>query len=188
MVIENEYVPARNVEQEASTRLGESLDANVMHSSGQVNSVIALISPLALRSCANLDEVDSLLAQAAPLEYALFTGPNPLKAKRFPESGFIRGGIRDLAAFTVYASVPEHLVEQAVDILKQGVQNTTSQLRWAVEDSETTLPEINRILKQSYVEETLNMIGTSRERADPENGCHYDDKCLGLPSESCGAA
>ena len=52
MVIENEYVPARNVEQEASTRLGESLDANVMHSSGQVNSVIALIGRLSLSEVA----------------------------------------------------------------------------------------------------------------------------------------
>ena len=163
MVIENEYAPADNVEEEARVRLGESLDAEISRGSGKVNSVIALRSPTSLRDCTGQDAVDALLSQGASLEYALFTGPDSSEAKRFPKSGFIQGSVRDLAAFAVYASVPEHLVDQAVDILKQGVQNTASQLRWAVEDSETTLPEINRILKQPYVEETLRMEKTSRE-------------------------
>ena len=163
VVIENEYVPADNVEEEARVRLGESLDAAVAHSSGQVNSVIALRSPTSLRDCAGQDAVDAMLTEGVSLEYALFTGGDPSEAKRFPKSGFIRGGIRDLAAFTVYASVPEHLVEEAVDILKAGVHATAHQLRWCVEESDTTLPEINRILKQPYVEETLRMEKTSRE-------------------------
>ena len=162
-MIENEYMPADGVEEEARVRLGESLDAEISRGSGNVNSVIALRSPISLRDCAGQDAVDILLSQGAPLEYALFTGPNPSDAKRFPKSGFIRGGIRDLAAFTVYASVPEHLVEEAVDILKAGVYATAHQLRWCVEESDTTLPEINHILKQPYVEETLRMEKTSRE-------------------------
>ncbi len=163
VVIENEYIPADNVEEEASSRLGEVLDAGTAGRSGSVNSVIALRSPTSLRDCVGQDSVDAMLTQGVPLEYTLFTGGDASKAKRFPKSGFIKGALRDLAAFTIYASVPENLVEQAVDILRQGVQNAASQLRWAVEDSDTTLAEINRILKQPYVEETQNVDKTSRE-------------------------
>ena len=45
VVIENEYLPAHTVEAEARDRLGESLDADVVHASGRINAAIALRSP-----------------------------------------------------------------------------------------------------------------------------------------------
>ena len=46
VVIENEYLPANTVEVEARDRLGESLDASVVHASGRINAVVALRSPM----------------------------------------------------------------------------------------------------------------------------------------------
>ena len=91
VVIENEYLPANTVEEEARDRLGERLDASVVQASGRVNAVVALRSPTDLHDCAGLDDVDSLLKQGITLEYALFTGMSDVDSTRFPKSGFIKG-------------------------------------------------------------------------------------------------
>ena len=115
VVIENEYVPARTVEVEAMERLGESLDAGVVTASGHINAVIALRSPLELRACVGLDDVDTLLGNDITLEYALFAGVDSQSWSRFPESGFIPGNLRDLAAFVGYAAtLPTQLIGQSM--------------------------------------------------------------------------
>ena len=106
VVIENEYLPARYVESETRARLGENLDAAVVHATGRINASIALRTPELLKHLEGLDEVDQALTQGIELEYALFTGQSETEATRFPKTGFIRGNIRDLAAFAEYAAVP----------------------------------------------------------------------------------
>ena len=182
VVIENEYLPANTVEVEALDRLGESLDASVVQASGRVNAVVALRSPTELRERAGLDDVDSLLRRGVTLEYALFTSPaltglaiqsnhphpNPLPqgrggrfdATRFPKSGYIKGSIRDLAAFVEYAATPEDAVQRAVMILEEGVQDAAAYLRQAAEMSEDTQTAIVEHLKQSYDDQTLRMAAT----------------------------
>ena len=160
VVIENEYLPANTVEVEALDRLGEKLDAGVVQASGQVNAAIALRSPVELRDCAGLDDVDSLLEQGVTLEYALLAGPSDIDATRFPKSGFIKGSIRDLAAFVEYASTPEDAVQRAVMILEEGVQDAAAYLRQAAELSDDTKLAIVEHLKQSYDDQTLRMAAT----------------------------
>ena len=126
VVIENEYLPAHTVEGEARDRLGERLDASVVQATGRVNAVVALRSPVDLHDCAGLDDVDALLKQGVTLEYALFTGASFVDFTRFPKSGFIRGNIRDLAAFVDYAATPEDAVQRAVMILEEGVQDAAA--------------------------------------------------------------
>ena len=155
VVIENEYLPANTVEEEARERLGERLDASVVEASGQVNAVIALRSPTGLNECAGLDDVDSLLEQGVTLEYALFTGVSDVDSSRFPKSGFIKGNMRDLAAIVDYAATPEDAVQRAVMILEEGVQDAAAYLRQAAEISEDTQAAIVEHLKQSYDDQTL---------------------------------
>ncbi len=71
VVIENEYLPANTVEEEARERLGESLDASVVQATGKVNAVVALRSPADLHDCTGLDDVDALHKEGVILEYAL---------------------------------------------------------------------------------------------------------------------
>ncbi len=160
VVIENEYLPANTVEAEARERLGESLDASVVQATGKVNAVVALRSPTDLNECAGLDDVDSLLKQGVTLEYALFTGPSDVDATRFPKSGFIKGSIRDLAAFVEYAATPEDAVRSAVMILEEGVQDAAAILRLAADQNEDTQAAIVGYLKQSYDDQTLRMAAT----------------------------
>ena len=160
VVIENEYAPANTVEVEARERLGEALDAGVVQASGRVNAAVALRSPVELHECAGLDDVDGMLTQGIALEYALFTGASDVDYTRFPKSGFIRGSIRDLAAFVEYAATPEDAVQRAVTILEEGVQDAAAILRQAAELSEDTQAAIIEHLKQPYSEQTLRMATT----------------------------
>ena len=160
VVIENEYLPANTVEVEARERLGESLDASVVQVPGRVNAAVALRSPTDLRECAGLDDVDTMLRQGVTLEYALFTGSSDIDYTRFPKSGYIKGNIRDLAAFVEYAATPEDAVQRAVMILEEGVQDAAAILRQAAELSEDTQAAIVEHLKQSYSDQTLRMAAT----------------------------
>ena len=160
VVVENEYLPAHTVEVEALDRLGESLDASVAHASGRINAVVALRSPLDLRDCAGLDDVDAMLTRGVTLEYALYAGSGGVDFTRFPKSGFIPGNIRDLAAFVEYAATPEDAVQRAVTILEEGVQDAATILRQAVDLSGDTQTDITEHLKQPYSEQTLRMAAT----------------------------
>ena len=160
VVIENEYVPAGNVEAEARYRLGETLNSDVVQFSGRVNAAIALRSPTDLRDCAGSDDVDSMLTEGVTLEYALFTGSSAVDCTRFPKSGYIPGDIRDLAAFAMYAATPEDAVQRAIAVLEEGVQYAAAILRQAVDLRDDTQARITGHLKQPYSEQTLRMAAT----------------------------
>ena len=160
VVIENEYVPARTVEVEAMERLGESLDAGVVAASGHINAVIALRSPLELRACVDLDDVDTLLGNDITLEYALFAGVDSQSWSRFPESGFIPGNLRDLAAFVGYAATPADAVDRAINVLEQGVLAAAAVLCEAVELIPSTGESVAEELKQDFDEQTAKMAAT----------------------------
>lgn len=160
VVIENEYVPARTVETESLERLGETLDSDVVGSSGEINAVIALKSPLDLRNAVGADDVDALLHGGVTLEYALFTGTDAESYARFPQRGFIPGTLRDLAAFVEQAAVPVEAIEQAANILQVGVQDAAAKLREAAEYSDATKQAIPARLKQDYSVQTLRMAAT----------------------------
>ena len=156
VVIENEYVPAAQVEAEALARLGEQLESSVATTSRRIDAVIAMKSPIDLRNCGGLDEVDSLLTGGIALEYALFRGQPPTTT-RFPERGFVRGSLRDLAAFVVHAAIPEEAVEEAVSVLEDCITTAGTILRQAVETSDDTKYEIVKHLKQEYGDQALRM-------------------------------
>ena len=160
VVIENEYLPANTVEAEARGRLGESLDADVVRASGHINAAIALRSPTILNDCPGLDKVDNLLKQGIELEYALLTGQSGVDFTRFPKTGYIRGNIRNLAAFVEYAAVPEDAVRRAVRILEDGVNDAAAILRKASELRDDTKQAISEHLKQEYGDQTLRMAAT----------------------------
>ena len=160
VIIENEYLPARTVEPEAISRLGEDLDVNIVDISGAINAVVALRSPLDLQRCRSHDEADALLSGGIPLEYALYTGTSTDEFNRFPQQGFIPGNLKDLAAFISYAAVPEDAVQSAIDILIRGIGASANILREICEINEGMKDNIADILKQDYSDQTLRMAAT----------------------------
>ena len=160
VIIENEYLPAHTVEPEAISRLGENLDTDIVDTSGKINAVVALRSPLDLHNCRSHDQVDNLLSGDIQLEYALYTGTSHDEYNRFPQQGFIPGNLKDLAAFISYAAVPEDAIQTAIATLIRGIGASASILREACEVSESTKEAITDILKQDYSDQTLRMTAT----------------------------
>ena len=160
VVVENEYLPAGTLEQDAVGRLGETLNSQVANATGAINAVVALRSPLALRDCSGLDDVDKLLDGNIALEYALYSGPSSQEFSRFPQSGFITGQLRDLAAFVGYAATPQDAAERAAQILEDGVSDAAAILREAAQLSDDTRQAIVEQLKQDYSEQTLRITAT----------------------------
>ena len=88
VVVEAEYMPARTVEPEARSRLGLEVAAD-----GRV-----IEAAIALRYPAAIGEAHDLRAalSSARLEYCVLT-EDGADAQRFPESGWLEGGVEDLA-------------------------------------------------------------------------------------------
>ena len=116
VIIEAEFEPAINVEEEAKGRL----KVRLKNQSLPVEAVIALIYPHELRQATNLK---SELAKAC-LRYRVFYANND----RFPEHGWLEGSIIDLADLIDLVAVPKSAFDRAVDILIAGINGAVSVL------------------------------------------------------------
>ena len=160
VVIENEYVPARTLEDEAIDRLGEKLDEDVTGEEGVVNAVVALKSPMELRRIRGFDRLDEELRSKTRFEYCVYNGSGRDDYSRFPESGFVSGNIRDLAGFITYASTPEEVVQRSVEILERGIAAGASAIRRATAEHPNLKQDFADLLKQDYSEQTERMAAT----------------------------
>ena len=116
VVIEAEYVPARTVEPEATSRLGleMAVDGRV------IEAAIALRYPDAIGEAHDLRAALS----SARLEYCVFTEDE----SRFPESGWLEGGVEDLADMVRLVCVPQRAVDQAASTLEKGIEGAATLL------------------------------------------------------------
>lgn len=160
VVIENEYVPARTLEDEAIDRLGEKLDEDVTGEEGEVNAVVALKSPRELRRIRGFDRLDEELRSKTRFEYCVYNGSGRDDYSRFPESGFVSGNIRDLAGFITYASTPEEVVRKSVEILERGIAAGASVIRRATAAHPNLKQDFAELLKQEYSVQTERMAAT----------------------------
>ena len=120
VVIESEFIPAANVEQEAKDRLGleTSVDGRV------IEAVIALRYPESLRKADDLAEE----LTTAQLSYCVFTEESKGSVNRFPESGWLDGTAEDVADMVRLVSVPQRAVNEAADTLEQGIERAAKHL------------------------------------------------------------
>ena len=160
VVIENEYLPARTLEDEAIARLGEKLDEDVTGVDGEVNAVVALKSPRALRGIRGFDQLDEELRSKTRFEYCVYNGSGSDSYSRFPESGFVSGNIRDLAGFITYASTPEDVVQRSVEILESAISGTAAIIRESTDIWPNRKQDYADLLKQEYSEQTERMAAT----------------------------
>ncbi len=160
VVIENEYLPARTLEDEAIARLGEELDEDVTGVDGEVNAVVALKSPSPLRGIRGFDKLDEELRSKTQFEYCVFYGSGSTEYSRFPESGFVSGNIRDLAGFITYASTPEEVVQRSVQILERAIGSAAAIIRESTDAHPNLKQDFADLLKQEYSEQTERMAAT----------------------------
>ena len=113
VVLENEYFPARTVEEDAKNRLGEEL----VDSSETLNQAFALRTPAELKfGQENLQE----RIQKATFEYCLFSKIGG-KVHRWPEQGWLAGNIDTLARSLEHALLSEQVIAKGTNILEGAV-------------------------------------------------------------------
>ena len=114
VVVEAEYIPAYTAEDEAKARLGLRLAAD----GKRIESAIALRYPADIADASDIDGA----IRWARLEYAVFYEDDT----RFPVSGWLNGGVSDLADLIRLVSVSERAVDAATDVLEQGIERAVA--------------------------------------------------------------
>ena len=116
VVVEAEYMPAYTAEGEAKARLGLQLAAG----GKRIEAAIALRYPADIADASDLDGA----IREARLEYAVFYEDET----RFPASGWLEGGVSDLADLIRLVSISESEVDAVADILEQGIDRAVAVL------------------------------------------------------------
>ena len=135
VVVEAEYMPAYTAEDEAKARLGLRLTDG----GKRIEAAIALRYPADVANA--LDLYGAI--RSARLEYAVFYEEDDT---RFPASGWISGGVSDLADLIRLVSVSESEVDDATDILEQGIDSAVAVLNDVGRLRPRITQEIERLL------------------------------------------
>ena len=114
VVVEAEYETEGTGESDAAARLGLRV-VNEIH---PIEAAIALRYPDSVRFAGNLRDA----LAAARLSYAVLYRDGG----RFPESGWLEGGVSDLADLIRLESVPQQAVDAAANALQQGIDRVST--------------------------------------------------------------
>ena len=148
VVVEAEWMPARTVEAEARSRLGLEVAAN----GRPIEAVIALRYP---EEVANAHDLHAALSSAR-ISYCVFT-EEAQDVRRFPESGWLDGGLEDLADMARLVSVPQRAVDRATTTLQEGIDGAARLLDELNETRSGITMAIARLLGMTNVPQTRRM-------------------------------
>ena len=149
VILENEFSPARTVEKDARDRLGEVL----IDTSEAVETVVAVRTPEYLR------EIEGDVAQeirTALFEYCVFTDVES-EEKRWPESGWLRGNLRELADCVDLVSISERLLSRGTNTFESVVRQSASLIESAAEEGAQIGKNVANILHQESGTQTFRM-------------------------------
>ena len=151
VVIEAEFMPASEVEQDAIARLGlETASARRI-----IESVIALRYPAGLEDAYDLNTE----LKTARFSYCVLTAPEEDSAghDRFPESGWLEGSAADVAELARLVSVPQSVVKAASDAFEKGIDGGASLLKGVSEQRPAITQAIANLLGMTDVPQTHRM-------------------------------
>ncbi len=152
VVIETEVLPAITVESEALARLGEDLSG----SGRTILSSIAVRLPPRFRNAQGRRLVNAI-ESADDLDFALYSGEGAEKSERYPQSGWLSGGINDLSLLVQSASMPPLIIEKAADDFEKGVNQAASFLNDIAKDHPAAVQKIAAELHQQDSTQTRRM-------------------------------
>ena len=145
VVVEAEYEAVGTAEADAAGRLGLS----VVGESSPIEAAIALRYPDSVGFATDLrNALDS-----ARLSYAVLYDDG----SRFPESGWLEGGVTDLADLISLVSVPQRVVDAATAALEQGIEYAVAILDNMHRVRPDPMPAIARMLGMPDVPQTRRM-------------------------------
>ena len=145
VVVEAEYDPAPEAEQDAADRLG----LQVAGESRTIESAIALRYPISVRDSYDLPQA----VVNARLSYCVLYEDG----SRFPESGWLEGSVTDLADLVRLVSVPQREVDLAADTLQDGIEKSAVILDELKDQAPATAREIAWLLGMPDVPQTRRM-------------------------------
>ena len=153
VAVETEYVPAATVEDDARARLGRT----PLAAPGPIEQAIAIRIPDSLRrGQARLAE----RIAAADFGYCVLSG-DPSAPARWPEAGWLTGGVDDVVRCIEHAMVSQRLVQEGMSILEHGVRIATRAMRDAFALGFVDIERrMGRILNQRGGEQTDRMAMT----------------------------
>ena len=154
VAVETEYAPAATVENDARARLGRT----PLNFADPIEQAVAVRIPDSLRR--GQTDLAERIAAAADFDYCVFSG-DPASPERWPETGWLTGGIDHIARCIEHAMVSQRLVDRGMSILENGVRIATTAIRGAVSIG---FPDVERnfgrILNQRAGEQTNRMAMT----------------------------
>ncbi len=145
VVVEAEYEPASEVEQDARQRLGRAVD----NEPRPIEVAIALRYPVSVENAYHLEPA----VEEAGLSYAALYADG----HRFPAKGWLSGFVNDLADLIQLVAVPEAAFDRATDILIAGIDTAVSVLENSTAVHLTS--EISRVLSLADTLQTRRMAG-----------------------------
>ena len=148
VVVETEFIPAATVEEDAVSRLGKHLASD----GRRIENVIALRVPAELRTVEQGGIADAI--RLARFTYCVLSETKTRDIQRWPEEGWLQGGVDDVADCLELVSLSESLVSRTTDVLKEGVTQTANILKSA---DESIHQKIAEHLHQSPGEQTNRM-------------------------------
>ncbi len=125
IVLETEYPPAATVADDCMKSIGRELDPAVAQASGRVSAVIAIRATEELHLCLTGDDAQKMLEEGHEIDYAVYQGTETEQA-RFPESGYIRGNVKDLVDFIRPAAEPQDTINAATQAFEDGVEDAAA--------------------------------------------------------------
>ena len=153
VIVETEFEPASTVEDDARARLG----LVIAETGDAVEQAIAVRVPRELRG--DQGHLAEHIAEAQ-FRYCVFTHreSEPHDPARWPESGWLSGGIDDLAGLIEQTALSERRLAEGMHILEEGVGQAANRLRSDLEDDRPdVLTKIAEALHQEDGEQTSRM-------------------------------
>ena len=150
VAVETEYTPAHTVEEDARQRLGKTL----RQTGESIEQSLAVRIPNALARVSQNDLEDAI--EGAKLEFCIFSG-NPADPDRWPEIGWLDGGVDDLAGCIEHAALSENRIARGMEILELGIDQAAGRLRDACANAPDTLESIADKLHQKDGVQTSRM-------------------------------
>ncbi len=153
VILETEFSPARTVESDTRQRLGQT----IKNTKEQVEQCMAVKLPATLRKVEQSD-LDSCI-RTGRYFYAVFTydGTGDLydHTERWPTSGWLEGGLDDLANCIETVALSERRVATGVKILEMGVSQAAGYLQFHA--PAYVLDQLAQKLHQQEGEQTTRM-------------------------------
>ena len=153
VVVEAEYEPAPQAEQDAADRLG----LQVVGESRTIEAAIALRYPTQVRDSYDISQAAANARLSYCVLYEGYNKDDDKDDKRFPRSGWLEGSVTDLADLVRLVSVPQKEVDLAADTLQDGIEKAAVILDELKDQAPHIDREIARLLGMSNVPQTRRM-------------------------------